>query len=604
MFTYGIGAIVDLPNLAAIVNGIEDWDNYHCGEIPEERLLAAVRHELGSQVKQLVAPPRMEAEHESNDPFAEANRVGMSLSVFPDWLVCPRCRLLSRFDSGVFSFKASPFRPNQAAYVHTNCPKAKEPIAIPARFMLACENGHLDDFPWRYFVHRGEECSGTLRLVEVGVSGSVSEIYVECDGCDAKPRLLSEAFGDRGQKSMPRCRGRHPHLGQFDEQPCKHQARALLLGASNTWFSVTMSALSIPKIDNKLAELTVIYWGDLSEVEDLDDLGDTIRILRKRVPALKQAQDQYGLEALWQAIETYRQGENEGDPLDIKSPEWSVFSESPIGEKVELGKLLKMRSLAAPVGFEGLLVKTIAVDKLREVRAAIGFTRIVSPGDFDDIGHLPRELRAPISRKPPKRVPASENYGEGIFIQFDETAVQAWEARQAVRDRANQARTAQVRWLTARKIDPDSVEFPGMRYLLIHSFSHALMRQLALTCGYAAASLRERIYAKPGEAGLLIYTAAPDSEGTLGGLVALAEPRTLGRRIRQALANIHQCSADPLCSERDPIEIDLPSLHWAACHSCLFAPETSCERGNKFLDRALLLPTYRCSDLAFFQGLV
>jgi hypothetical protein len=78
----------------------------------------------------------------------------------------------------------------------------------------------------------------------------------------------------------------------------------------------------------------------------------------------------------------------------------------------------------------------------------------------------------------------------------------------------------------------------------------------------------------------------------------------LGRRIRQALANIHQCSADPLCSERDPIEIDLPSLHWAACHSCLFAPETSCERGNKFLDRALLLPTYRCSDLAFFQGLV
>lgn len=53
------------------------------------------------------------------------------------------------------------------------------------------------------------------------------------------------------------------------------------------------------------------------------------------------------------------------------------------------------------------------------------------------------------------------------------------------------------------------------------------MRRLVLACGYNAASVRERIYARnPNEddqnpepmAGILIYTAAPDSEGTLGWL--------------------------------------------------------------------------------------
>ena len=86
---------------------------------------------------------------------------------------------------------------------------------------------------------------------------------------------------------------------------------------------------------------------------------------------------------------------------------------------------------------------------------------------------------------------------------------------------------------TLRKLQPPEEGFPGIRLVLLHSLAHALMRQIVLGCGYTSASVRERLYSRqPGEAGgpmagILLYTAAPDSEGTLGGLVELGDPLTL-----------------------------------------------------------------------------
>ena len=141
--------------------------------------------------------------------------------------------------------------------------------------------------------------------------------------------------------------------------------------------------------------------------------------------------------------------------------------------------------------------------------------------------------------------------------------------------------------------------------MLLHSFAHALIRQFSLECGYTTASIRERIYCHPEgaeggpAAGVLIYTAAPDSEGTLGGLVSLGEPEMLGRHLNQALEDLRLCASDPLCAENHPHRDGL-TLHGAACHACVFAPETSCERGNKYLDRSVLVPTVDRDDPAFF----
>ena len=89
-------------------------------------------------------------------------------------------------------------------------------------------------------------------------------------------------------------------------------------------------------------------------------------------------------------------------------------------------------------------------------------------------------------------------------------------------------------------------------------------------------------------AGILLYTAAPDSEGTLGGLVNAGRPDTLGRHLESAIEEARLCSSDPLCSEHHPWRQGV-SLHGAACHACSFSSETSCERGNRYLDRATVV---------------
>jgi hypothetical protein len=154
-------------------------------------------------------------------------------------------------------------------------------------------------------------------------------------------------------------------------------------------------------------------------------------------------------------------------------------------------------------------------------------------------------------------------------------------------------------------LEPDD-GYPTMKYVLLHSLAHALIRQFSVECGYTTASIRERIYSRPPGsdrevmAGVLLYTAAPDSEGTLGGLVRLGEPKTLGRHLDQALEAMRLCTSDPLCAEHHPLRDGL-TLHGAACHACLFLPETSCERGNKYLDRSVLVSTVESADLAFFK---
>lgn len=602
LFSGGIGSVIDLPNLSIMVMGLDDWDMTHASEIGEERLLAAVRRSLGHSVRRLFSPPLPPEPTGIPSFFDESQRVGIPVSPFPTWMLCPSCRLLAPLQSGLFELKTDRFKPDQNRYVHTICSRGyKPPTAIPARFLVACKHGHLDDFPWHYFVHKGgTDCKGkTLRLNEYGVSGSAADIEVKCDGCGAK-RRMSDAFGEPGKKNMPQCRGRHVHLRSFDEGGCDQQMIGILLGASNSWFPITHSVLSIPSSVNKLAQLVEKNWTVLEKAVSLEVIS-AFRLIGQ----LKEFVN-YSDEELLAQVQYKKSGasdDSDDDAKDIKVPEWQVFSAADASRN---SADFWLTPVEPPFGYSSYFEKVILVERLREVRALVGFTRIESPGDFAETGDLPKDFWAPLSRNEPKWVPATEVRGEGLFLQFSEKAVSKWEKLPQIKEYRRQTIEAHRRWRTIRSLDPDK-GYPGVRYILLHSFAHALMRQLAIECGYTAASLRERIYSKsPDEdngpmAGILIYTSAPDSEGTLGGLVSLGEPLSLGRHIDQALEQMRLCASDPLCAEHSPQNPN--TLHWAACHACLFSPETSCERGNKYLDRSLLIPTVKTelSDLAFFK---
>ena len=210
MFAYGVGAIVDLPHLSVMVMGLDDWDKYRSLSRPisDERLLQVVQWTLGDQVRQLLNPPTVTEGIGLPDPLDEANQSGVPVALFPRWMVCPKCRLLAPINSGLFRIDHHRVYAERSRCVHVTCNKATEPAVVPARFMVACENGHLDDFPWREFAHYGRsDCTGTLRLLEYGPAGEAREVEVYCDTCK-KGRRLSQAFGNQGKASMPQCRGR------------------------------------------------------------------------------------------------------------------------------------------------------------------------------------------------------------------------------------------------------------------------------------------------------------------------------------------------------------------------------------------------------------
>ncbi|SYZ72210.1 conserved hypothetical protein [Candidatus Zixiibacteriota bacterium] len=599
LYSFGIGSMVDLPNLSVMVMGIEDWDTTQMVAIAEDRLLAAVRKEVGNQLERLCFPPIPEQSSLSwGNPFDESARVGVPVAPFPHWVRCPMCDLLAPLDFGVFELKTRAFHHDQTRYVHINCNKAPSPpTVLPARFLMACENGHIDDFPWIQYVHNGSPCKNpVLRLREWGVSGTVSEVQVSCDTC-GKKRRMRDAFFEDAKSVMPMCNARRPHLRDHDEAGCKQQMKAILLGASNAWFPITLSSLYIPKAKDKLSRLVETHWNNLIPVTTKDILSAF-----RQTPLLRPFSE-FSDDEVWQAIETKRNADKDGSQeraADLKTPEWEAFTNP---DSVGHSDDFELREVDPPEPLREVFERVIKVERIREVRALTGFTRIESPGDYDDIGTIPEEKRAPLSRKPPLWVPAAEIRGEGIFIQFREEILSAWIKKNA--EREGEFRQAHINWRKVRGIKPPEAGFPGILYVLLHSFSHALMRQITLECGYTAASIRERIYSRDAGAdstpmsGILIYTGASDSEGTLGGLASLAKPQLLLRHIDQALEAMRLCASDPLCSEHHPFKEGI-TLHGAACHACLFAPETSCERGNKYLDRTVLVKTFDSNVVPFF----
>lgn len=592
LHTYGVGSVADLPNLSVMMMGLDYWDLQRADPVVEDRLLAAVRARLGQQVETLRKPPHLP---ETPDVFAEWARTGVPVGVFPSWLRCSdtRCNRLARVDSELFTLLGHAFLPDKVRYVHScRGNGGNRPTAVPARFVLACDSGHLDDFPWQYFVHRGDEPESghTLRLTDSSTTGEAASVYVRCE-C-GQERSMADAFGPAAERSLPLCRGRHPHLGRFEE--CDNHTRTLALGATNSWFAMQLRAFSLPRADDPVDQLVAEFWSQLELLAGLP--ADTAKTLM-RTQFFWPELEPYGVDKVWEAITRHTGGTEQrpDDDDDLRTPEWRVFSG---GGNIDLPDF-STRAEPAPAGTEGWLSQVVLATRLREVSALYGFTRVDAPEWGEIVGVDPR--RAPLSEQEPTWVPCAEMRGEGIFLRFDERRVAEWERESAVTDRALRLLIpAHDSWREQRRLEPGN--WPGVRYILLHTFAHVLIRELALESGYSASGIGERIYAASGAnpmAGILLYTAAPDSEGTLGGLVSLGSRDSLGALVERALEAARLCSSDPLCAEHNPMEHG--RLYGAACHACLFASETSCERGNQYLDRALLVSTLADTGSGFFR---
>lgn len=591
--TFGPGSIVDLPNLSAIVAGIDFWNRSQCAPISEPRLQAKL------EIKQILSPPQP-----PEGLYADYAPPTLPVIRFPEYLVCPTCRRLAHY-SQFAEPKADGIRwchHNETPH-HRQSPEAK---AFPVRFIVACPQGHIHDLPWVRYVHGkvkdGGRCEHPrLFLEELGATGSISNVMVRCESCKTE-RSLADAFGDKDPRTLGPCRGWRPWLGKnADDRSCQKQLRAMLRGASNAYFSIVESALTIPPhADNPAFDVLGDLEENLSKVETLDELKAYWKFFDRA--------GQMGItpEQLWQAWQQ-QQGITKEEAQDLHGPEWLELLK---GSQTDGAYDFETAEQEVPDLFKAHVARLIQVKRLREVRVLSGFTRIDPPADATtllsgEVEMQPASTRAPLTRYgKPKWLPGVMVRGEGIFIALREESVRNWEQR-AQSSVGKYMEEAYKQFCADRNLDFPP-PFPGVRYVLLHTLAHALMRQLGLSSGYSSTALRERIYCRATAgaemAGLLIYTATPDSEGSLGGLVEQGETRRFGAALWQALQDAQFCSSDPLCSEHDMKEHG--DLNGAACHACTLVAETSCERSNRFLDRSFLVPTVARQDMAYFEGCI
>ncbi|WP_045560619.1 DUF1998 domain-containing protein [Streptomyces sp. FxanaA7] len=584
--TYGIGSLVAVDAESFVVSGLDDADrSWSPDESPRiyERRLARLL-----DVDYFRLPPASD----------DSSKDGLRVRRFPLMHSCPECNDLQRHRD---------FNPPAGRSICGTC----EVDLVPSRFVVACEAGHLGEFPYWQWVHRSADrgasttgqCGGKLKLRTSGRTSSLRSILVSCT-CGRAPEVSMEgSFRRNALKDLGlKCLGPRPWLGtSVAAQECGLPLRTLQRGSSAVWQPVLKSALSIPPWSDGRADPLAEHWDALRQYDKREHVEIYLKgVFKGECPVpldevmdlldAEREEDSDGrtgptFDHRYRALrnkeyERLRSGNDEGP----HSHEEQFVCEAPSGDRTVLG----------PLGVTGPML----VKRLREVRALRAFTRLADPDSTTESKEMP------LSDSPMRWLPAMEVRGEGVFLRLDEERLGSWEKATAVAARIERMRTAHQRVLEQRAGDPSLVvPSPATpRMVLLHTLAHVLINEWSLDAGYPAASLRERLYAADDMAGVLVYTATSDSAGSLGGLVAQGEPERLDRAIRSAVHRAAWCSSDPLCVESEASGTGGTNL--AACHACVMLPETSCEQNNILLDRALLVGTPEDPRLGFFADLL
>jgi hypothetical protein len=581
--TWGPGALIDLPHHSGIVGGLDvAWPPPdRLEEIHEPRLASKLALLTGIQNPLLYTPPP-----DSTNP-AEPKQ-GIGVYRFPQWMV-----VQEEAAGRTVGIRARRLV-HRTKLDHRG--RLDTLSVVPTRFVRACPRGHIEDLDWYGFTHRKDKtCRRQLWLEERGTGGDLSDLVIRCE-C-GETRTLSDA-SEVAQGSLGPCRGARPWLGNAPREVCGMPSRLLIRTAANAHFPLVLSALSLPEEATPVRDAVIGQWAILQAV----DGPQTLQAFRL-VPTVAGALDGFSDAEVLAAIDALK-ATDDIDERPVRLVELDALLAAPEGyeDDVPVNPDYHARRLrdavwrAAPE--TDRLERVVQLHRLREVRALIGFTRFEAA--VPDIhGEIDSDVTPAELALEPRWFPAVENRGEGLFFTLDRDAVAIWLARAPVRSRLNQLVAGHIRWAEQRQVKR---AFPGGPFILLHTLSHLLIGAVAMRCGYPASSIRERIYVdyEQGHFGLMLYTASPDAEGTLGGLVGQA--RHLAAHLRLALRAGGLCSNDPVCAQHSPAAgFEDRFLHGASCHGCTLIAETSCEMRNDYLDRALVVPTLADDGAAFFD---
>ena len=573
----GVGAIVRGPDELVVVRDTRQWTDKNGqpggGVIP---YVERVRAALGVAEVLREPPVAREGIH------GQVDGVCIPVSRFPAWARCPNCG----------AFYLNPWRGEGGESPRCNREKCdRSPKLVQVTWVLADPAGYLAEVPWHYLAHkdarspeqRGCKVTDRMRLVEAGTSRSL-----RCDACRAETAFRGDerlSFGTGRQQPWT-----HDDLAPVNELPVatpNQLAQVLAINDTRVYSPAWGLALVIPP-ESRVRKGTAVdrLYRSTQDRRTID----AARTPLARKAAIRQIAQEYRCAP--QDIDAALRDIEQGYPLydaiftpgQLRESEFEAFLETlpdqhPDEDLVTHDQSEAWRALAIDDAFgEDMrqvargIQRLVRVDKLKAVKVFKGFSRL------NGEGVVPPDIVGTSDW-----LPAVELYGEGIFVALDEERLSRWSHDEEINTRLRQLLP---RFAQSGRDAPNPLT---ARFLLLHTLSHLLMRQIEAEGGYPAASLAEVIYcaeAPKSMAGILIHVAVPDIAGSLGGLAEIAEPRRFLGILSRALEHARWCSLDPVCSEHEGQGPGL--LNRAACHACALVPEPACEYGNTLLDRVFV----------------
>jgi len=612
---FGVGAMMVVKDGTSLISGgLDHWYEYegdrHYGIVNiDEFSVEEWRLQRLLGVDHFRLPP----DYRDVDENVPNKYLRVPFLRFPQWHFCPGCKRLYQLPLTA--------RGKQKCQDCEGNGKKRFLAQVP--FVAMCENGHIQDFPWVEWVHQSvtPSCTGRLRIVATGGS-SLGAQKVKCE-CGAERSLAQITTEDVLSKTLDKdgvyysCQGKRPWLGTEETSPCGESLRGSLRSASNLYYPDVRSAIYLPRGSSEVPPELIMLLEEPPLSSSINVLAGITQHIQPRMlreistnnALLLQPFTDVQIEGALQVILL-----NNDAKVVLTSAKITGDEPETAFRREEFETLRKARSEEALVIQEACVdryslslnkyfSRVNLVSKLRETRALAGFTRILPENglSFPEMQALLR--RTPPAGKKDNWLPAYVVYGEGVFLELNEQWLHTWEVREDVNERASPLVRQYRRLFQSNKTRQKPL---GPRFILLHTFAHLLINRLTFECGYGAAALRERLYISDSlgapMAGLLIYTAAGDSEGTMGGLVRMGQVGKLEPVIQRALSDALWCSADPVCMETGVSGRQGSDLYnLAACHNCALIPETACEEFNRFLDRALVVGKVGNRELGYFD---
>lgn len=579
--TFGCGAIADMPDYSVIIGSTDYWKD-STPIIREPNLEKLLGMDYFKQ------PLVTESNDGCPNPDIPAYR-------FPIMHFCPSCNKLMPYWG---------FTGDEGGKMCSECRKK----IVPSRFIAACVNGHIEDFPYNWWVHHGDlsTCKepyreDKLRIEFTTDSGGLESIVVKCTACEAS-RTMAGSMGKDALKGY-KCHGHRPWIGLRKEyndlENCNAPMRGLQRGASNVYFTVTASALTIPPWSGRIQAEIEKQEKTLKPLINLGIAEEQLDILLRTYFSNMINTDFCTLGELKAEIKR-----RFDDPVPDEYTEHNLLEEeyAALCKANNDDEQFKAEQTEVSDYLQNYFSEIVLVKRLREILALQGFRRVFpdAPSAEDERfqGYNREKDFVSLSRQPMNWLPAIEMLGEGIFIRLNEEKIQKWEEK-------NIGRYDEM----GRRLGNSYIGHGkfSARYVLLHTLSHLLIRQLSIECGYSGASIKERIYStysgsEKVMSGILLYTSSSDSDGSLGGLVRMGLPEQFENIVRNMLQESAWCSSDPICIQSKSQGFN--SLNYAACHACTLLPETSCEAANCLLDRASVVGTLEEHEIGFMGELL